>query len=196
MHEETITADSWDHAEITYLRHWSYPVALIQGNHSSFLNQAQLLFFSRHDYPKGKSTVIVEIAKEKWSFQKQLSWLPYKGKECWAKTSIITIMDFICAETNYRSNEEIGQPLSFLDRHQDVGTEKANTEQKTRLSKTPTAKMHYTDHSTHSIRNMQGRVAILCDLAQYQYTRRHVTRDAIFPQFLKTTQHGCRQQRH
>ena len=115
MREETITADSWDHAEITYLRHWSYPVALIQVNHSSFLSQAQLLFFSRHDHPKGKSTVIVEIVKEKWSFQKQFSWLPYKGKECWAKTSIITIMDFICAETNYRSNEEIGQPLSFLD---------------------------------------------------------------------------------
>ena len=130
------------------------------------------------------------------NFSKAIQLVTIQRKRVFSQNKYHHNHGFYLCRTNYRSNEEIGQPLSFLDRHQDIGTEKANTEQKTRLSKTPTAKMHYTDHSTHSIRNMQRRVAILCDLAQYQYTRRHVTRDAIFPQFLKTTQHGCRQQRH
>ena len=71
--------------------------------------------------PKGKKTVIVGTVKENEYWERK----SVDAKEgMLSKTSISAIIDCRCSETNYGSNEEFSQSVSFLDKHKDIGTKK------------------------------------------------------------------------
>ena len=111
---------------------------LLDANHSLFSGQAQLLFFRRDKAIQREREPYLWNYQRKWILRKEFSWLQPKGKECRAKRSVSAITDCIYSETKYRWNEEFGQPVSILNRHQDIGTKNAKTYQMTVLEpKTP-----------------------------------------------------------
>lgn len=79
--------------------------------------------------PKGKKTVIVGTVKENEYWEKEVSWCyrgnavqhEYQRNHRQIKRRVLKCR---CSETNYGSNEEFNQSVSFLDKHKDIGTKK------------------------------------------------------------------------